>query len=183
MQQPPSIPCPRCRPHDNGAMEAKPKRRWYQFSLRTLLIAVTMLAIVSWTILSQLRLIEERDEARIDAENQKRLAENQKRLAENQKRLAESWRPAVAPSNSRLPGGPGINGFVPDQRTAVRIAIAVWGPIYGDDTIAGEKPFVARLSNGVWIVEGSLPDGWDGGTAYIEINKADGKVLKVTHYR
>ncbi len=36
---------PRCRPYDNGAMEAKPKRRWYQYRLRTLMIVVTLLAV------------------------------------------------------------------------------------------------------------------------------------------
>jgi len=34
-------------PTDNAAMEAEPpKRRWYQFSLRTLLIVVTVIAVL-----------------------------------------------------------------------------------------------------------------------------------------
>jgi hypothetical protein len=32
---------------DNAAMEDKPKRRWYQFSLRTLLIVVTLVCVVA----------------------------------------------------------------------------------------------------------------------------------------
>src|SRR5437867_11730359 len=48
-------------------------------------------------------------------------------------------------------------GFVPDSATAVRIAVAVWIPIYGAQQISSEKPFVAKLQNGVWTVTGSLP--------------------------
>ncbi|MDD4969563.1 MAG: NTF2 fold immunity protein [Paludibacter sp.] len=72
------------------------------------------------------------------------------------------------------------DGFVPDKITAIRIAIAVWLPIYGD-AIYKEKPFDAVLKNGIWIVEGSLPKGFLGGVAVIKIQKKDGKVLSVFH--
>jgi hypothetical protein len=45
-------------------------------------------------------------------------------------------------------------GFVPDEKTAIRIAEAVWSPIYGEAMIQGEKPFVASLKSGVWTVGG-----------------------------
>jgi hypothetical protein len=45
----------------------KTKRRWFQFSLRTLMIVVTLLAIMSaavtWVVQDRRRLIVERDEA------------------------------------------------------------------------------------------------------------------------
>lgn len=72
-------------------------------------------------------------------------------------------------------------GFVPDEATAIRIAEAVWTPIYGQ-SIQEERPFRAKLINGVWHVEGSLPEGWRlGGTPEAEIAKADGKILRVSH--
>ena len=55
-------------------------------------------------------------------------------------------------------------GFVPDEKTAIRIAEAVWSPIYGEEEIRREKPFVASLKSGVWTVQGSLPKGWVGGS-------------------
>ena len=73
------------------------------------------------------------------------------------------------------------NGFVPDEKTAIKIAEAVWIPIYGEHQIQSEKPFVASLKNGVWTVEGSLPKGWDGGVAIAEISKRDGRILRVSH--
>ena len=45
-----------------------------------------------------------------------------------------------------------------------------------------KKPYIARLEKGVWIVEGSLPAQFTmGGVPYIEIQKSDGKILKVVH--
>jgi hypothetical protein len=42
----------------------KRKRRWFQFSLRSLMIGVTLLALVCWVIRDRQRLIQERDQAR-----------------------------------------------------------------------------------------------------------------------
>ena len=73
-------------------------------------------------------------------------------------------------------------GFVPDAETAIAIAQAVWGPIYGRENIAREKPFKATLHNGVWRVEGSLPKEYNyGGVAIAEISKKDGRILGVIH--
>jgi len=73
------------------------------------------------------------------------------------------------------------NGFVPDSITAVRIAVAVWIPIYGESHIRGEAPFDARLRDSVWTVEGSLPRDHVGGVAVAEIARRDGRILRVSH--
>ena len=72
-------------------------------------------------------------------------------------------------------------GLVPDAKTAISIAIAVWSPMYGEEQIASEKPYVATLSSGKWTVTGSLPKGWKGGVALAVISKSDGQVLRVSH--
>jgi hypothetical protein len=71
-------------------------------------------------------------------------------------------------------------GLIPDEETAIKIAEAIWLPIYGE-TIYTKKPFKAQLENEIWIVQGSIPIGTKGGVPYIEIQKNDCKVLKVTH--
>lgn len=73
------------------------------------------------------------------------------------------------------------DGYVPDEQTAIAIAVAVWIPIYGREEIEKEKPYKATLKNGVWTVTGSLPEGYDGGTAIAEISKEDGRILRVIH--
>lgn len=73
-------------------------------------------------------------------------------------------------------------GYVPDEATAIKIAVAVWEPIYGQEQISKQKPYKAILVNGIWIVEGSLPKPYTpGGAAVAEIAKDDGKILRVSH--
>lgn len=84
---------------------------------------------------------------------------------------------AQGPHNYKPP-----QGYVPNAATAIRIAVAVWDPIYGHKQIASEKPYVAALKSGVWTVRGTLPHGWDvGGVAIAEISKQDGTILRVSH--
>jgi hypothetical protein len=75
------------------------------------------------------------------------------------------------------------DGFVPDDSTAIRIAEAVWLPLYGE-SIYDSQPFVARLEgDSVWIVEGTLPEEYMlGGTPYAEIRKSDAGIIRVTHF-
>ena len=72
-------------------------------------------------------------------------------------------------------------GYVPDAATAIKIAVAVWEPIYGRKQIQGQKPFHATLRGGVWTVHGSLPPNTVGGVAEADISKRDGRVLRVIH--
>ncbi len=72
-------------------------------------------------------------------------------------------------------------GYVPDAATAIKIAVAVWEPIYGRDHIAQKKPFHATLKDGIWTVDGSLPKNSPGGVPEAEIAQKDGKILRVSH--
>jgi hypothetical protein len=88
----------------------------------------------------------------------------------------------AAPEDKFQPKG----GFVPDADTAIKIAVAVWSPIYGAEHIAGEKPYHATLKDGVWTVEGSLPESKYGdiilgGVALARISQKDGCILEVIH--
>jgi hypothetical protein len=100
--------------------------------------------------------------------------------------------PLVAPvppprnQSDRNPSRPSYqpkNGYVPDEQTAISIAVAVWIPIYGKEQIESQKPFKATLKDGVWMVTGTLPEGYVGGTAVAEISQADGCILRVMHYK
>lgn len=73
------------------------------------------------------------------------------------------------------------NGYVPDEETAIGIAVAVWIPIYGKKQIESKKPFKAVLKNDVWHIEGSLPMGWLGGVPEAEIDKKTGRIIRISH--
>ena len=72
-------------------------------------------------------------------------------------------------------------GYVPDAATAIKIAVAVWEPIYGRKHIQNEKPFRAELRDGVWRVYGYLPTNTPGGVAEAEISQKDGRILRIIH--
>ena len=73
-------------------------------------------------------------------------------------------------------------GFVPDESTAVKIGEAVAAAQYGEQTIAKERPFRARLYGNTWLVHGTLhPQGVYGGTAVVKVSKQDGRILFLTH--
>jgi hypothetical protein len=95
---------------------------------------------------------------------------------------------AAAKAQSYVPK----DGFVPDSATAVKIAEAVLIPVYGKDKIESERPLKATLENGVWTIDGTLycPDGkggvtkeCNGGTVEVKLSKADGRVMKMIHYK
>jgi NTF2 fold immunity protein of polymorphic toxin system component len=82
------------------------------------------------------------------------------------------------------------SGYVPDSKTAVKIAEAVLVPVYGEKHIESERPFTATLKEGVWTVTGTLrcPDGkggitasCDGGVAEVRISKDDARILYMMH--
>ena len=72
-------------------------------------------------------------------------------------------------------------GLVPNEQTAIAIAVAIWIPIYGQQNIDKQKPFKAWLKDGVWHVAGNLPKNMVGGVAIAEIQKTDAKVIRVSH--
>jgi NTF2 fold immunity protein len=82
------------------------------------------------------------------------------------------------------------SGYVPDAKTAVKIAEAVLICVYGEKQIESEGPFTATLKDAAWIVTGTLrcPDdkggtttSCDGGVAEVHISKDDAHILYMSH--
>jgi hypothetical protein len=74
-----------------------------------------------------------------------------------------------------------IKDSVPTAGVAIQIAEAIWKKKYGIYLIEDEKPYLAELKDSIWYITGSLPEGWNGGTAKAEISKKSGKILKIIH--
>jgi hypothetical protein len=99
---------------------------------------------------------------------------------------------AVAAVDSQTQQVPSVRpkaGFVPNAETAVKVGEAVLMPVYGEEKIAGERPFKATLQGDVWTVAGTLhcggPPGTTcpGGTAVVKISKTSGQILFMMHYK
>ncbi len=72
-------------------------------------------------------------------------------------------------------------GYVPNAKIAVEIAEIVAEPIYGKAVLASEQPLEARLEGEVWIVNCTLPKGYEGGTLECRISKRTGQILRMIH--
>ncbi len=70
-------------------------------------------------------------------------------------------------------------GFVPDEETAIRIAEAVWIPIYGKEKVESQKPFRVEVEYDVWTVRGSSPKGGNEEALIARISKANGTIFEV----
>ncbi len=75
------------------------------------------------------------------------------------------------------------DALVPDQATAYAIAEAILSPIYGAEKIRSERPYVGKLENGIWTIQGSIPKNAVGGAFFIRIARKDGRVIDFGHYR
>lgn len=82
----------------------------------------------------------------------------------------------AASAQADVPAG----GYVPNENTAIKIAEAILVPIFGERVLA-ERPFVASLKEGVWLVRGHIPKGQEGGVAEVRLSKQDAKILSVLH--
>jgi hypothetical protein len=76
-------------------------------------------------------------------------------------------------------GVPRSRGYVPDAATAIRIAEAVWEPIYGAARLARERPFQADLADCTWIVRGRKVPGTQNGALIAEIDERDARILRI----
>lgn len=73
------------------------------------------------------------------------------------------------------------DGYVPNAATAIKIAEAVLPNIYGEQ-VNEKKPFKATLvDESIWVINGTLPSDMDGGVPHIEIQKSDGRIIKIIH--
>jgi hypothetical protein len=72
-------------------------------------------------------------------------------------------------------------GLVPDEETAIKIAEAIWVPIYGESVLDNKPYNVTLQGDSLWIIVGSLEKGACGGVPYIHIMKSDCRIIRVFH--
>lgn len=77
-----------------------------------------------------------------------------------------------------------VNNKIPiikDSLTAINIAEPLLFSIYGKEDIIEERPYEVYLINNFWIINGTLPKGYLGGTFLIIIDSRNCKVIEITH--
>ena len=71
--------------------------------------------------------------------------------------------------------------IIKDETTAVTIAESILFCIYGKEKITKQRPYEIYNIDNYWIIYGTLPKGYVGGTFLIIIDSRDSKIIKITH--
>ena len=89
---------------------------------------------------------------------------------------------AISASILRTPAqspSPSPSVIIPDESTAIRVAEAIFATKYNVKTMEGERPYKAHLSQGVWLVWGTVPKDAMGQTLFVQIDQKAGCVLRM----
>lgn len=71
--------------------------------------------------------------------------------------------------------------LISDSITAVQVAEPILFKVYGKANITNEQPYETYLINHYWVIIGTLPKGWLGGTFLLVLDAQDGRIIKLTH--
>ncbi|MFA9213994.1 MAG: YbbC/YhhH family protein [Candidatus Methylacidiphilales bacterium] len=71
--------------------------------------------------------------------------------------------------------------IIKDSLTAITVAEPILFSIYGKDNITKQRPYEIYFIDNYWLITGTLPSGWKGGTFLIIIDSRNSKIIRITH--
>ncbi|RKR05201.1 NTF2 fold immunity protein of polymorphic toxin system component [Flavobacterium sp. 90] len=71
--------------------------------------------------------------------------------------------------------------IIKDSVTAIKVAEPILIDIYGKENIEKQKPYETYLLENYWVISGTLPADYSGGTFLIIIDARNSQVIKITH--
>jgi hypothetical protein len=71
--------------------------------------------------------------------------------------------------------------IIKDSLTAINIAEQILFGIYGKDQIRKQLPYETYFIDNYWVISGTLPRDYVGGTFLIILDARDSRVLRITH--
>ena len=71
--------------------------------------------------------------------------------------------------------------IIKDSLTAINVAEPILFSIYGKDNITKQRPYEIYFIDNYWVIMGTLPKNYLGGTFLIIIDSKDSKIIRITH--
>ena len=71
--------------------------------------------------------------------------------------------------------------IIKDSVTAVNVSEPILFSIYGKNHIIKQRPYEMYHVDNYWIISGTLPKSFFGGTFLIIMDARDARILKITH--
>lgn len=75
---------------------------------------------------------------------------------------------------------PKIAPLIKNNETAIAVAEAILFPIYGEENIRKQKPYMVYKKGTYWVLSGTLPEVSAGGVFEIAIDARDARVIGLT---
>ncbi|KGO91952.1 NTF2 fold immunity protein [Flavobacterium subsaxonicum] len=73
--------------------------------------------------------------------------------------------------------------IIKDSLTAVAVAEPILFGFYGKQNITKQKPYEVYHIDNYWVLSGTLPEEYIGGTFVIIIDDRNSEVIRITHYK
>ncbi|MBC6699430.1 YbbC/YhhH family protein [Hymenobacter sp. BT190] len=74
-----------------------------------------------------------------------------------------------------------VGQSLPDSAAALRVAEPILFRTYGKKQILKQQPYEIYLIDNYWILMGTLPENWHGGTFTIVLNSQNGQIIGLKH--
>lgn len=71
--------------------------------------------------------------------------------------------------------------IINDSITAIEIAEPILFDIYGKEKIEKQRPYEIYLLENYWVISGTLPENYLGGTFLLIIDARNSRIIKITH--
>lgn len=71
--------------------------------------------------------------------------------------------------------------LIKDKSTAIEVVEPILFSIYGKENIIGQRPYKAKLEDSLWVVRGTLPEGYVGGTFLVIVDSRTMEIIRLTH--
>ena len=71
--------------------------------------------------------------------------------------------------------------IIKDGETAINVIEPILFTVYGKSNIRNQQPYEAYLIDNYWVISGTLPKGYLGGTFLIIIDATNSKIIRLTH--
>jgi NTF2 fold immunity protein len=70
---------------------------------------------------------------------------------------------------------------IKESLTAINVAEPILFSIYGKDNIIKQRPYEVYFIDNYWVIAGTLPEDYLGGTFLIIVDATNSKIIRLTH--
>ena len=71
--------------------------------------------------------------------------------------------------------------IIKNEEIAINVVEPILFDMYGKENILDQRPYKVSKVKDYWLIEGSLPKGYKGGTFLIIIDARNAEIIKITH--